>query len=178
MGSPGPRTARLFLALWPAAGTREALAGAQAAWTWPPRARLVPPARLHVTLHFLGAVPVERVVEFRDALSVPFDPFVLHARAGACRVWPGGIAVLEFDEVPPALLRLHAALAAALRGLGWPVEERRFRPHVTFARQAQGARPPPDGALDMPPWVADGGYALVQSAPGRGYEVLHGFHES
>ena len=50
-------TSRLFLALWPDDGTREALAGCRDAWAWDAHAVPERTERLHLTLHFLGAVP-------------------------------------------------------------------------------------------------------------------------
>jgi 2'-5' RNA ligase len=170
-----PATARLFLALWPSPAMRQALHELQLRWRWPEGAAPVDPARLHITLHFLGQVPVARAAEFRDALSVPFEPHVIAWQDARATVWSGGIAVLEFAP-PPELQRLHEALAGALRSLDWPVEERSFRPHVTFARRAQGARPPPADALaGLPHWPADSGYVLVHSVAGRGYQVLHSY---
>lgn len=167
-------TVRLFLALWPTSQVREALQALQARWRWPEGAALVDAARLHLTLHFLGPVPLERVDEFRAGLAVPLEPHVLALAQGRTTVWPGGIAVLEL-QAPAALQALHAALAEALRALRWPVEQRRFRPHVTFARRAQGAHAPVDGGEALPPWRVDDGYALVRSSPARGYEVLHAY---
>jgi len=169
-----PPTVRLFLALWPTPPVRRALQGLQARWRWPEDAAVVDPARLHITLHFLGQVPRERVDEFRAALDVPFQPHVLALAQGRAMVWPGGIAVLELPA-PPELQALHADLSRALRSLRWPVEERRYRPHVTFARRAQGARAEADACEDMPDWRADEGYVLVRSSPAQGYEVLHAY---
>ena len=163
---------RLFLALWPPPAIRHALADLQAQWQWPAGAARVQPERLHLTLHFIGSVPAEQVPSLGDALAVGFEPHVLGLERGACKVWPGGIAVLELEAAPP-LLRLHAALADALGRAGLPVEKRRFRPHVTFARRATGATPPAD--LPQLEWHAADGYALVRSIPGRGYETLHAF---
>ena len=60
-GTPPPDVARLFLALWPPPAVREAIAGWRGAWWWPPAARLVQDERLHLTLHFIGAVPASRL---------------------------------------------------------------------------------------------------------------------
>jgi 2'-5' RNA ligase len=169
-----PPSARLFLALWPPDDVRTALQAFQQDWTWPPGAALVDAQRLHVTLHFLGQVPVARVAQLGRALAVRFEPTVLDLPAGEACTWRGGIAVLEF-AAPPPLLRLHAALEAGLRSLQWPIEQRPWRPHVTLARRAQGARAPRAPHAGLPAWQADQGYALVHSVPGRGYEVLHTF---
>ncbi len=171
-GAPATGRVRLFLARWPGEATRRRLAAWRDCWRWPPGTAVVPDARLHVTLHFLGAVPQSDVACLIDALAVPFEPFAL--RLGAPAQWPGGIAALVPDAVPPGLLRLHADLGAALRGLGLPVEARAYRPHVTLARRAAGAQAPDASpALHWPvrAWV------LVQSTlgPSGGYRVLRRF---
>jgi 2'-5' RNA ligase len=163
-------TVRLFLALWPPPPVREALAQLQSQWHWPRDARQVTVPKLHMTLHFIGAVPVAHVPRLGELLRVPFEPTALDLRHGRCRVWPGGIALVEWTA-PPALLLLHARLAEALRAAGLPVEARPWRPHLTFARRAVGARPPP-GDLPALRWDIDQGYALVRSTPARSYETL------
>lgn len=163
---------RLFLAVWPGGAVREALAGWQRAWTWPPGAALVPPDRLHLTLHFLGNIPVGEVPALTAALQVPFEPFEL--QFGHAELWPGGTAVVRPDATPPALLDLHGRLAAALAWLDRPVESRRYKAHVTLARRAIGAAPPKAHPKFI--WRADAGFALVRSLPERaGYEVLARF---
>jgi len=90
---------------------------------------------------------------------------------GAPKLWHNGIAVFEPSSEPPALLDLHANLSAALVALGLQPEARKYRPHVTFARRANGVAVPPE----PPPlvWKIDG-YALVESRPNNGgvYTVL------
>ncbi|TFY99384.1 RNA 2',3'-cyclic phosphodiesterase [Ramlibacter henchirensis] len=174
MGASTASAARLFLALWPPPRVRQALHAIQTQWLWPEGAALVDPARLHVTLHFLGQVPLARIDEFTRGLAVPCEPHVLDLAQARNTRWPGGLAVLEFDATPE-LARLHAALAQALRSLDCPVEARAYRPHVTFARRAFGARPPADAPATLPSWRIDDGYVLVRSVPGRGYEVLHAY---
>jgi len=163
-------SARLFLALWPDEPALDAIAAWQAAFGWPPAASPTARAALHVTLHFLGDVPRARLPELALALRGPVEPFELVLDAAA--VWHGGIAVLEPTAPPPALAALHARLGEALRALGLRTEERPYRPHVTLARHAQGARvPAPAGA--PPSWRATS-FALVESAGGR-YATLAAF---
>ena len=172
MAAPPPASLRLFLALWPPAPVGAALRSHADAWAWPATARRTRPERLHITLHFIGEVPADEVLPLQAALHVPWPgcDLVLD-RAG---VWPGGIAVLEGTHVPDALQTLHAALGEHLRACGVPVEMRRYRPHVTFARKAQGARPP--GEFAPLRWQAAPEYLLMQSLPGgRGYVPLHRF---
>lgn len=159
--------ARLFVALWPGHALREALAAWRDHQTWPATARPTPAAQLHLTLHFLGALPRSCLDTLDAALRLPITPFTLHL--GRFALWPSGIAVLEPLQPPPALAQLHTALAVALHGCGVRTEPRAHRPHLTLARHAHGAR-----------WLGEGpdlrwpvrGYALVESCPGRGYTVL------
>jgi 2'-5' RNA ligase len=163
---------RLFLALWPPADVAAQLQAIAQGWQWPPSARRTPPERLHITLHFIGAVPAPEVSNLQQALSVPWLGCAL--ALDRAEVWPGGIAVLEATRVPEPARELHAVLGERLRQFGLPVESRRWRPHVTFARKAQGARPPPG----LPPlhWKAQPHYLLVQSLPGgRGYVPVQRF---
>lgn len=166
--SPLPEVARLFLALWPTPPVRAAIAGGRDAWWWPPAARLVQRDRLHLTLHFIGAVRRERLPELHQGLAVAFEPFEIVG--GPPEVWRHGVAVQRLEQAPPGLLQLHAALGAALRGLALPVETRPFAPHLTLARHAAGAVGPAAGA----PWRwAVHGYRLVESLPGgAGYVAL------
>lgn len=162
---------RLFLALWPDAAVLERLVALADDWTWPAQARRTPPERMHVTLHFLGNVPAAHLPDLRAGLQAEWNGCELALDSGT--VWPGGIAVLEALHVPAPLARLHAELAEDLLELGVPLETRRYRPHVTLARKAAGARPP---AFEPLHWRAGPGYALVRSVGGgRGYETLQAF---
>lgn len=162
-------TARLFLALWPDDAVRRALAERRDRCRWPQGAAPVADARLHLTLHFIGAVPVGRLDELSRGLRVPMAPFDL--AFDRCAAWPHGLVVVEASHLPEALRDLHAALGTALRRLGLPVERRRLRAHVTLARRAEGALLGDD--REPIRWRVDG-YTLVRSHadPGLGYERL------
>lgn len=170
-GTKSNATVRLFLALWPDAPVREALAAHRQQWQWPPAASLVAPERLHLTLHFIGDVEAARVQALQRALAVRFAPFLLSLDGACARLWPGGIAVLEL-AAPEPLQRLHERLGQALRASGLPPEARTFRPHVTLARKAAGAHPGP--AAPSMPWPVNA-FALVRSTPGLGYRTLHAY---
>jgi 2'-5' RNA ligase len=159
---------RLFLALWPDPAVRHQLRAWRDLWDWPRGATPVHTDKLHLTLHFLGNQPADALPALLDGLAVPFSPFRL--QLGVAELWHNGIAVRAPSSVPEALLALHAALAAALPGVGLQPEARDYRPHVTMARRAGKAAVPQSGpAVD---WVIDR-YALVESRPGDGgYTVL------
>ena len=77
-------------------------------------------------------------------------------------------------DAEPALQSLHHGLAVVLADAGIALDERPFAPHVTLARKAARAEPPPmPAALE---WRTNG-FALVESLPGRSarYEVLRRF---
>ena len=163
--TPAPR---LFIALLPDPAVRNDLAAWRDGCSWPRSATPVKTARLHLTLHFLGDVPLTRLPE----LQVPCESFSLRLTHAA--LWPHGIAVLEPDTVPPALLALHANLHAALHAAGLAVDERAYRTHVTLARRATGAALPETArSLDWPVHA----YHLMSSAPTAdcGYTPLQMF---
>ena len=176
MSGPGgelhaPRDiARLFLALWPGPATREGLVGWRDAWRWPAQAAPVRADKLHMTLHFIGDVPRDRLSDLTQGLDVPFGAFELCF--GSASLWPHGLAVLQPEATPKPLLQLHAALRDALQRLVLPTEERVFRAHVTLARRAAGASPPADGPALR--WRVRG-YELMESRLGAagGYKVVH-----
>ena len=161
---PPDPTPRLFLALWPDDDTRTALLAWQQAQTWPATARLTRPDDLHLTLHFMGAVPQSALTELKHALPTP------EATVSLCLdhldVWPNDVAVLCPTVTPPALLAMHRQLADALRQCDLSVESRPYQPHVTLARRARGLQP---HALPALHWTTRH-YALVHSS--RGYHPL------
>jgi 2'-5' RNA ligase len=161
MASP-TATERLFIALWPTPAVRRALHAEQRRWQWPQGVRLTPRDNLHLTLHFIGAVPAERVGAVAAGLAAPCPPFTLLLDGAA--VWANACAVLTASVTPPPLAALHARLADALQALRLPVETRPLRPHVTLARLALGAQAP--APLAPLRWPVRG-CVLVRSARGR-----------
>ncbi len=165
---PAAATCRLFLALWPGAATRCALRTTRDRFRWPAQARPTAEVDLHLTLHFIGPVPADRVPALVPALAVQAPRFTLHP--GRLAQWGEHVAVLEPASPPAGLLVLHERLAQALRAQGLPVETRAFRPHVTLAR-THGRTVPPAGPAGAWRWPV-ASYVLAQSVPGRPYRVL------
>ncbi len=116
--------------------------------------RWVDPSLLHVTLAFVGERPeteleqLRRVGESaagqRRAFELALGEAGHFGSPRAPRVlWvglAGDLAALEL---------LQAALSNCLRVAGYPVEERRFSPHITLARRRERARP--GGPVPWPP---------------------------
>lgn len=99
------------------------------------RGRAISGEHVHLTLAFLGDVPLTSVPDLRgvgDHLPragalLEFDTL------GAWRA--SGVAWVAPSQLPDSLVRLHAALNQALRDTGFEIEGRPFRPHVTLARR-------------------------------------------
>jgi 2'-5' RNA ligase len=168
-------TRRLFVALEPPEPVRRRL-GALAedlrrgAGRAGDEVRWVPPANVHLTLQFLGAVPEERVAAVEAALgeaAAEARPLSLSVRgvggfpnARRPRVlWAG----LEGDLAP--LAALVAGLGARLGKLGFPPEDRPFSPHLTLGRARDG-----HGAPGLAGALAGAGQA--EAAPWRASELV------
>jgi len=109
------------------------------------RGELRVPTGVHLTLCFLGDVPVERVADVEDALgrvhfaALELDvagPLFLPARG------PRRVVALELVDLSGALVALQADVSRALaeRRLYRP-EQRAFLPHVTVARYRRPGPP-------------------------------------
>lgn len=114
----------------------------------PPRGvRVVRPAQLHLTLHFLGNVEDASCTALHEALAdVRHEPFTIAIRGSGVFPPRGRPSVLwagVADSTP--LAALHAAIGMALQACGLPVEHRPYVPHVTLARLTPAV---------LPAWIA------------------------
>jgi 2'-5' RNA ligase len=130
---------RLFLAInLPAEVRREVDAATSSLRECAPELTWVSEPRLHLTLKFFGEQPAERLDEIRDAIA---------AVAGRHRelvMTLGGIGAFpNFRRArvvwmgvthEPRLELLHHDVEVACERLGFEVEGRPFRPHLTLAR--------------------------------------------
>ncbi|QGZ39844.1 2'-5' RNA ligase [Pseudoduganella flava] len=159
----GTATRKLFFALWPGDAERAALAALQA----DVKGRLTPPAKLHLTLAFLGHLPaagVPALLDIRAALAVPpvrlvFDCYGYFARPRIA--WAG------MTQVPAELVALHDDLVRRLGAAGFSAATHgSFKPHVTLAREAKEA--PPDAPPAPVVWNVREA-VLVESLPDGRY---------
>lgn len=161
------RARRVFFALWPDEGLRDAIVARRDSIGDLSRRR-VPRHNLHATLLFLGNQPGARVEQLAAGdTAPPVPPFTLRLDrfgwfARARVAWLGGPAV-------PTGRRLVRWLSERAEGCGSPVDRRSWVPHVTLFRNVgrQPSLPEPE-PLD---WRIDR-FALVESIPNRPYQVL------
>ena len=130
-----PSTQRLFLALWPSTQLGREIA--QLSEHAVGDGRPVAPEKIHLTLQFLGEVPVARVGEITAALdrvSSPSFDLVLNRFGYWHRnrvVWLGS------SRQSAPLLDLVSVIAGELRRLGFKRERRVFHGHLTVARKCR-----------------------------------------
>lgn len=140
-------TERLFIALAlpdPVRATLAALAQPLPGVTW------TRPAQLHVTLRFLGDVPVEQIDPIVTRLAaVRVAPFVLPVEGvGAFPPnRPPHILWIGTGTGHPRLFQLRQRLDDALLAAGLQLDVRTFHPHVTLARVTE------DAALAAQHWL-------------------------
>lgn len=129
---------RAFIAIELPESVREALRRQQARFREVcPDARWTRPEGIHLTLKFLGDVSSQQETQLKDALGRmgPFEKFTVRAQGFGFfpeskrpRVFWAGL------DAPPELARLAAQVEKALAPLGFPPENRPFKPHLTLAR--------------------------------------------
>jgi RNA 2',3'-cyclic 3'-phosphodiesterase len=160
-------TRRLFFALWPDDDIRAGIV-ARGERLGRVSRRRVPDHNLHLTLVFLGDQPAERVTAIEAVggqvsageCMLALDRFGWFPRARVA--WLGG-------EAPPGLSALADDLKAGLEQLGLSFDSRPFCPHVTLFRHVR--RRPEFVEIEPLEWMVTE-FALIESIPGRPYQVL------
>ena len=129
---------RSFIAIELPGSIRETLAREQARFrAVSPDARWTRPEGIHLTLKFLGQISAVQEAQVKDVLGriERFDKFTVNVKsfgffpdAKRPRVFWAGL------DAPPELARLAEQIEIAVEPLGFPKEDRAFRPHLTLAR--------------------------------------------
>ncbi len=154
---------KLFFALWPDEDARQALVRLQQGV----QGRLIPPAKLHLTMAFLGQQPPDALPLLLGILqATPVPPLRLEIDCYGYFRRPR-IAWAGMRAPPPALLEAQAGLMARLEAAGFSAATHgAFKPHITLAREAKEA----PGEFSHAPvvWEVEG-LALVESMPDGRY---------
>jgi 2'-5' RNA ligase len=131
---------RLFLALWPDEITRQQLAAVQEQFSNNERlqkAKPVPVANLHITMHFLGAVSADVHAALEEALTT------IHAHGCSLVIDRWGyfprpkVLWLGAQSSPEPLIELVAQTESAIQQCIEGYEQNRFVPHITVFRKAR-----------------------------------------
>ena len=107
--------------------------------------RWVNPERMHLTLRFLGDTPVEKVADLKTVLddaAKHVEPFVMTLDSLGCFpnerkprvIWVGVMGDVAQAET------LRASIDRMLEPLGWEMERRPFRAHLTLGRVKEQRR--------------------------------------
>lgn len=103
------------------------------AWRW------VSPENLHLTLRFLGRIDQHGIPDLYEAIVHALQEqatFSLRVQGLGCFPHPARPRVLWMGIHDPtlALQNTHIQLTEALSNLGFPTDNRPFRPHLTLGR--------------------------------------------
>lgn len=180
---------RLFLALELDASAQSAIVASTAALrAQAPDLSWTAEHKLHLTLRFLGEQPEEaaqRIPPSLDVVASAHTAFPMRIRhVGAFPNFRRARVVWMGVEPEPRLELLHHDVELACDRLGFGVEGRPFRPHVTIARVRDSARQDVMRPLarlvkrvDLEREVMVERIDLMRSVPGRdgtSYQRLHG----
>lgn len=131
------QSARLFFAVWPEGRTRGALAQVADKLHQRCGGRKTRAATIHLTLAFLGDVPLARLDELLGAVEgVEAASFRLCIdRLG---YWQHNRIAWAAPGAPPAELAMLAdELRRRVQAIGLPCDGKKFVPHITLLRKAQ-----------------------------------------
>jgi 2'-5' RNA ligase len=113
----------------------------------PPRSvRWVHVGGVHLTLKFLGQVPISQLDAITRAMSAAAQnvaPFTVTVGGVGCFPTPKRPRVVWIGVSEPTggLNSLQRAVESAISPLGYPPEDRGFQPHLTLGRVAHDALP-------------------------------------
>lgn len=99
------------------------------------RLAIVDPSLLHITLKFLGEVPEDQIPSIVSALkTISSPPYEIDIRGIASNNPRQPRVIWAEVEDGGRSARLAGMIESILEPLGFPREQRPFRPHITLAR--------------------------------------------
>ena len=130
---------RLFYAVTFDEDVRRRLAGLQEAlWEQTVRGSFTLLENLHLTLAFIGEVPPVRAAPLiAIAKEFRLTPFPLRITGIGSYRREGGSIVWAGVEDGGGLAETHKRLAGQIAAAGFKLEDRRFTPHLTLAREVR-----------------------------------------
>ncbi len=156
---------RLFFALWPTDRARARLAEIAARLA---DADAVPVQNYHVTIAFVGEVPIARVAELRN-VGAALRMSRCQLKFEALEYWPKPeVVVAAVRDIPSALADAWRDLHEKLAASQFALTPKRLRPHVTLARKVLQA--PVLEPIVSVEWEADQ-ICLVRSQSGNAHSI-------
>jgi len=138
----GAASLRMFYALWPGIETRALIAAAARGIACGAPARLVPAENYHLTIAFVGEVPVQQL-PILQRIGASLGAASCTIRFDAYEYWPKPeVVVAAAREIPASLENCWRALHQNLANRGFALDPKRLRPHVTLARKVTQAPVP------------------------------------
>lgn len=167
---------KVFFAIWPTDSERTGLAEWQDILKRKCGGRAMRIETLHATLAFIGIVGQDKLESLQlAAQEVKAEEFDLCF--DAARYWEHNhIVYAAPSHIPQQLQHLAEALEQNLMRYGFQLEQRKYKPHVTLLRDANGSDKPLPDMLPVTCAVKD--FLLVQSLydeRGSRYDVLAKF---
>lgn len=134
---------RVFFALWPTDRQRDELRNTISPAVSTVEGTMIYRGDWHITLVFIGSVPDAHVAALQQLTrAIEVEPFRL--RLDRLEFWARPkVACVTPTATPPALERLVDKLEGTLRPLGFELEDRVYRPHITVARRVRAFTPEP-----------------------------------
>lgn len=172
MDKKSEKTARLFFALWPEGKTRGILDQAAARLHRRCGGKQTRAETLHLTLAFLGEVPLSRIDRLLEAAGKVRAPAFSMKLTRLGWWWHNCIAWAMLEAVPQELVGLVGQLRAHLDSAGIRFDAQPHVPHVTLLRKAhcpEETFPPLDVSWQAREFVL---VRSVLSAAGAAYEVV------
>ena len=100
--------------------------------------RLTQKENLHITVVFLGEVAENRIGLIKETMNrIQESPFLLQMKGLGRFSKKGGDLWYREVSLDSALLRIYDILSRELKRNGFQIEDRRFSPHITIARQVK-----------------------------------------
>ncbi len=111
--------------------------------------RLVKPDQMHITLHYIGQADIQTVSKISYSLeTVQAKSFTISLKGvGTFATYSKSKILWASVNNLDGLRNLHLAVGEALSGIGIPLEQRKYTPHITLARLGKGV--PSDVAQDF-----------------------------